>query len=73
MGCDFQEGGSQILNVMGERTASTVKGPYRLGVSFFEGRAEMRFFAESQTFSLTFHGSNFFPKDRAVMHCIARL
>jgi hypothetical protein len=63
MGCDFQEGGSQILNVIGERMASTVKGPYHLGASFFKGRAEMRFFADSHTFSLIFQGSNFFPKD----------
>jgi len=61
MGCDFQEEGSRILNVIGEGMALTVKGPYRLGVSFLEGRAEMRFFAESHTFSPTFQGMNFFP------------
>jgi hypothetical protein len=37
MECDFQEGGNKILNVIGERTTLTVKGPYHLGVSFFKG------------------------------------
>jgi hypothetical protein len=49
--------------MIGERMASTVKGPYHLGVSFFEGRAEMRFFTDSHTFSPIFQGTNFFPKD----------
>jgi hypothetical protein len=56
LSCIFHVGGNSNLYATFDILATTLKGPYHLGASFFDGYGKFKFVPSSQTLSLIWNG-----------------